>query len=197
MDRVPLYHYQTMSSSPSKNRNNRRRRNNNPNRNKRGGQGRNRSRHNRDRRDLDDNRPHTWQRPKPKKTFLQKLLALFGIGVQKPTKKSGSAKASKKTAPKTKRPKKKPEQVAVTSGRLYVGNLSFDAAESDLIDLFSGVGNVREAEVIINRHNQRSKGFAFVEMADTEEAKRAVTELHDKDFMGRKLVVSGAKTLET
>jgi RNA recognition motif-containing protein len=44
------------------------------------------------------------------------------------------------------------------------------------------------------KHNERSKGFAFVQMQTIEEAKRAVAELHDKEFLGRKLVVSGAKS---
>jgi RNA recognition motif-containing protein len=82
----------------------------------------------------------------------------------------------------------------VTSGRLYVGNLSYDTSESDLLELFSGVGEVRSAEVVYHRHNQRSKGFAFVEMSSIEEARRAVEELNDKEFMGRKLLVSGART---
>lgn len=94
------------------------------------------------------------------------------------------------------RQSRKPEQVAVTSPRLYVGNLSFDATESDLFELFNGVGQVQNAEVVTYKHNQRSKGFAFVQMQTIEEAQRAVTELHDKEFLGRKLVVSGAKTTE-
>jgi RNA recognition motif-containing protein len=94
------------------------------------------------------------------------------------------------------RPARKPEAVEVTSPRLYVGNLSFDATESDLFELFNGVGHVENAEVVSYRHNQRSKGFAFVQMQTVEEAKRAVAELHDKEFLGRKLVVSGAKTNE-
>jgi RNA recognition motif-containing protein len=89
-----------------------------------------------------------------------------------------------------------PEVVEVTSPRLYVGNLSFNAAESDLFDLFNGVGSVQNVEIVVNRHNMRSKGFAFVQMQSVDEAKRAVTELHDKEFMGRKLVVSGAKALD-
>jgi len=89
-----------------------------------------------------------------------------------------------------------PEVVEVTSPRLYVGNLSFDASESDLFDLFNGVGSVQNVEVVVNRHTMRSKGFAFVQMQSTEEAKRAVDELHNKEYMGRKLVVSGAKALE-
>lgn len=88
-----------------------------------------------------------------------------------------------------------PEIVEVTSPRLYVGNLSFDAVESDLSELFNGVGLVQNVEVVTNRHTMRSKGFAFVQMQTTDEAKRAVTELHDKEYMGRKLVVSGAKAI--
>jgi RNA recognition motif-containing protein len=87
----------------------------------------------------------------------------------------------------------KPEAIEVTTPRLYVGNLSYDAAESDLLELFSGVGTVANVEVITNKHTQRSKGFGFVQMNSVSEAKRAVDELHDKDYMGRKLVVSGAK----
>ena len=81
----------------------------------------------------------------------------------------------------------------MTSSRLYVGNLSYDAADSDLQELFSGVGLVSSAEIVYHSRTQRSKGFAFVEMTTKEEALRAVQELHDKEYMGRKLVVSGAK----
>jgi RNA recognition motif-containing protein len=127
----------------------------------------------------------------PKKTFWQRLAAFFGNGkpVQKPD------TVSRNGAPQP-RSVRKPESVEVTSPRLYVGNLSFDATESDLFELFNGVGHVQNAEVVSYRHNQRSKGFAFVQMQTIEEAKRAVEELHDKEFLGRKLVVSGAKSAE-
>lgn len=92
---------------------------------------------------------------------------------------------------------RKPEVVAVSSPKLYVGNLSFDATESDLFELFNGVGQVQNAEIVSHKYTQKSKGFSFVTMTSVEEAKRAVTELHDKEFMGRKLVVSGAKTGES
>ncbi len=91
---------------------------------------------------------------------------------------------------------RQPEIIEVTSPRIYVGNLSFDATESDLSELFNGVGSVENVEIVANKHTQRSKGFAFVQMQSTDEAKRAVTELHDKEYMGRKLVVSGAKAVE-
>ena len=83
----------------------------------------------------------------------------------------------------------------VTTERLYVGNLSYDASESDLFELFNGVGGVRNAEVVVNGRTQRSKGFAFVTMGSVEEARRAVSELHGKEFMGRPLQLSGAKPI--
>lgn len=147
-----------------------------------------------------DDRPYRQRNSTPKapakKTLWQKITAFF----------SGSANGS--TAPKrveaprngavaAPRPQsRKPESVAVTTPRLYVGNLSFDATESDLFELFNGVGQVQNAEVVTYKHNQRSKGFAFVQMNTVEEAQRAVTELHDKEFLGRKLLVSGAKSSE-
>ena len=65
----------------------------------------------------------------------------------------------------------------ITTERLYVGNLSYDATESDLFELFNGVGAVKNAEVVVNSRTQRSKGFAFVTMGSVEEARRAVQEL--------------------
>jgi len=127
----------------------------------------------------------------PKKTFWKRLAALFGNG-----KGPKKAAAASRNGSQQSRSARKPEPVEVTSPRLYVGNLSFDATESDLFELFNGVGHVQNAEVVSYRHNQRSKGFAFVQMQTIEEAKRAVEELHDKEFLGRKLVVSGAKSSE-
>ena len=149
-------------------------------------------------------RDYSSRQPK-KLTLWQKIVAFF-TGGSKPASKPAartSAPASKPAAatePKAERKPRtgmrKPESVEVTSPRLYVGNLSFDASESDLFDLFNGVGIVQNVEVVSNRQTQRSKGFAFVQMQTVEEAKRAVSELHDKDYMGRKLVVSGAKAVE-
>jgi hypothetical protein len=138
----------------------------------------------------------------PKKTFWQRLAAFFGGNggsEKKPATvsgRNGSAEQYQRSPQPQRepRPQRKPEPVEVSSPRLYVGNLSFDATESDLFELFNGVGHVQNAEVVSYRHNQRSKGFAFVSMQTVEEAKRAVEELHDKEFLGRKLVVSGAKS---
>lgn len=139
--------------------------------------------------------------------FWDKVKAFFGLASEAPkTSANGSARrertrdesrearpAREPREPRAPRESRKPEAIEVTTPRLYVGNLSYDAAESDLFELFSGVGTVANVEIIANKHTQRSKGFGFVQMNSVTEAKRAVDELHDKDYMGRKLVVSGAK----
>jgi RNA recognition motif-containing protein len=158
------------------------------------GRGRSRRRGGRGRFQDQRGRPQT---PK-QKTFWQRIVAFFGGndgGQRRPATQSrnGQQQPQQQREP---RPQRKPESIEVTSPRLYVGNLSFDATESDLFELFNGVGHVQNAEVVSYRHNQRSKGFAFVSMQTVEEAKRAVDELHDKEFLGRKLVVSGAKSSE-
>jgi RNA recognition motif-containing protein len=138
--------------------------------------------------------------PAPKqKTFWQRIVAFFGNGGDTrklATQSRNGQQQQQQRSQEQSRPSRKPEAVEVTSPRLYVGNLSFDATESDLFELFNGVGHVQNAEVVSYRHNQRSKGFAFVQMQTIDEAKRAVDELHDKEFLGRKLVVSGAKSSE-
>jgi hypothetical protein len=138
------------------------------------------------------------QSDKPTKTsFFSKVLEFLGIGSSHKglTKKTVATKTSRSTKERTPRTPRKPEFVEVSSPRLYIGNLSFDATESDLFELFSGIGQVQNVELVSNRDTHRSKGFGFVQMTLLEEAKRAVTELHDKEYMGRKLVVSGAKAL--
>lgn len=87
------------------------------------------------------------------------------------------------------------DPASIETDRLYIGNLSYDASESDLFELFNGVGGVRNAEVVVNNRTQRSKGFAFVTMSSVEEARRAVAELSGKEFMGRPLQLSGAKPI--
>jgi len=153
-----------------------------------------------------------------KKTLWQKIAAFFGSEeAAKPapartrdSRETSSRFAEEGTPGRSERPERserteragrpegfrKPEIIEVTSPRIYVGNLSFDASEGDLSELFNGVGSVENVEIVSNKHTQRSKGFAFVQMQSTDEAKRAVSELHDKEYMGRKLVVSGAKAVE-
>ncbi|MGJ8726642.1 MAG: RNA recognition motif domain-containing protein [Roseibacillus sp.] len=96
---------------------------------------------------------------------------------------------------KPRQPRKKtPPPTKVETPRLYVGNLSYDATEYDLEELFKGVGAVRKVELVYNRHTHKSKGYGFVNMANMEEAERAVEVLHDQPFMGRKMIVNGARS---
>jgi RNA recognition motif-containing protein len=139
-----------------------------------------------------------------KETWWQRIAAFFlgksshtsppKTSVEKSDSGNGDTAAAKR--PVRSAGLRKPEIVEVSSPRIYVGNLSFEATEGDLFELFSGVGLVQTVEIVSNKHTQKSKGFAFVQMQTIDEAKRAVAELHDKDYMGRKLVVSGAKAVE-
>lgn len=95
--------------------------------------------------------------------------------------------------PRAPRERREPTLNDVESTRLYIGNLSYDASESDIEELFKGVGPVRSVEIVYNKHTHKSKGYGFVEMLRIDEAKRAVEVLHDQHFMGRQLIVSGAK----
>ena len=141
-------------------------------------------------------REHTPSAPAKKQGFFAKILSLFGIGQKAPAKSgkpvSARAPRAEGSAPRQSR---KPESIEVTTPRVYVGNLSFDATESDLLELFSGIGSVQNVEIVANRDTHRSKGFGFVQLTSVDEAKRAVAELHDKEYMGRKMVVSGAKAV--
>jgi len=90
-------------------------------------------------------------------------------------------------------PKAEPTPQEIVSPKLYVGNLAYEAGEGDLFDLFSKEGHVKNVEVAMDRRANRSKGFGFVEMDSLETAKAAAEKLNRTDFMGRQIVVSGAK----
>lgn len=80
--------------------------------------------------------------------------------------------------------------------KVYVGNLSFDVAESDLTEIFARHGSVRSATVITDRDSGRSKGFGFVEMSADSEATAAIAALNGREFKGRPLNVNEAKPRE-
>ncbi len=77
--------------------------------------------------------------------------------------------------------------------KLYVGNLSYSIDDQELENLFSQHGQVTSARVIIDRYDNRSKGFGFVEMEDEAAADSAVESLNGQDHMGRQLKVSVAR----
>ncbi len=80
--------------------------------------------------------------------------------------------------------------------KLYVGNLSYEVTDTSLEELFAPFGSVRSAQVIHDRDTGRSKGFGFVEMADDNAARKAISELNEKDCNGRPLTVNEAKPRE-
>src|SRR5215210_959573 len=80
------------------------------------------------------------------------------------------------------------------SKKLYVGNLAFGTTEDDLREAFGQYGNVTSAQVVMDRETGRSRGFAFVEMADG--ADQAIANLNGAQFQGRTLTVNEAKPRE-
>ena len=65
---------------------------------------------------------------------------------------------------------------------IYVGNLSWDLTEQDLQEMFAPYGEVVSAKIVTDKfNNNRSKGFGFVEMSDSEAGNAAITALHGTD----------------
>src|SRR4051812_44298189 len=77
--------------------------------------------------------------------------------------------------------------------KLYVGNLPFSADDSALTELFSQVGQVESAQVVVDRATGRSKGFGFVEMSSDEEANSGISKYDGTELDGRTISVSEAR----
>ena len=80
--------------------------------------------------------------------------------------------------------------------KLYVGSLSYNTTNDGLRDAFSQAGTVVSAMVIIDKMNNRSKGFGFVEMSSDEEAQKAIDMWNGKELDGRALTVNEARPME-
>ncbi|OHB73693.1 MAG: RNA-binding protein [Planctomycetes bacterium RBG_13_63_9] len=76
---------------------------------------------------------------------------------------------------------------------IYVGNLPFTASEADIRQAFAQHGEVSSVSIVEDRETGRSRGFAFVEMPDAEQARRAIEELNLTDMGGRTLTVNEAR----
>ena len=79
------------------------------------------------------------------------------------------------------------------AAKLFVGNLSFQATEEDLRELFQQAGTVETVRIITDQFTGRPRGFGFVEMATKEEATKAVEMLNGRLFRDRNLVVDEAR----
>ena len=77
--------------------------------------------------------------------------------------------------------------------KIFVGNLDFSATEDSIRALFEPYGTVESVNVVTDRDTGRSRGFAFVEMADSSEADRAINGLNGTNLGGRALNVNEAR----
>lgn len=80
--------------------------------------------------------------------------------------------------------------------KLYVGNLTYEVDNNGLEQMFSSFGEVRSAQVVMDRDTGRSKGFGFVEFGDDKSGNAAITAMNGKDMGGRALAVNEAKPRE-
>jgi cold-inducible RNA-binding protein len=84
----------------------------------------------------------------------------------------------------------------MNQNRLFVGNLSYQTMQDDLQEYFSQAGVVTSVNLMLDKVTGKSRGFAFVEFATSEEANKAVEQFHGKDFQGRALTVNVARPRE-
>lgn len=82
------------------------------------------------------------------------------------------------------------------SNKIYVGNLSWNTEENELGNVFAQYGEVISARIIIDRNTNRSKGFGFIEMADSSAAEAAISALNGTELDGRNLRVNVAENRE-
>lgn len=81
--------------------------------------------------------------------------------------------------------------------KLYVGNLSFDTSDQELEQAFSEFGEVVSAVIVRDRDTDRSKGFGFVEFAQSADAQKARESMNGKELSGRTIKVDEAREPNT
>jgi RNA recognition motif-containing protein len=79
------------------------------------------------------------------------------------------------------------------SKKLYVGNLSYQMTEDGLRDVFAAIGEVTSSKIVTDAATGRSRGFGFVEMANDEDAEKAISSLNGTSVMDRAINVSEAR----
>lgn len=79
---------------------------------------------------------------------------------------------------------------------IYVGNLSFQASEEDVREIFGEYGTVSRVSLPMDRETGRKRGFAFVDLSSDAEEDAAIAELDGAEWMGRELKVNKAKPRE-
>jgi RNA recognition motif-containing protein len=76
---------------------------------------------------------------------------------------------------------------------IYVGNLSFDASEENLRQIFEPFGQVSSITIIKDKYSGQSRGFGFVEMPDRAQAQAAIENLNGKEVLGRQMNINEAR----
>lgn len=76
---------------------------------------------------------------------------------------------------------------------IYVGNLNYQTNEDELGNLFANYGDVNSVKIMTDRDTGRSRGFAFIEMENDDDARNAIEELNQTEFKTRNLVVNEAR----
>ncbi len=76
---------------------------------------------------------------------------------------------------------------------IYVGNLSYDATEEDIRQAFAEYGEVSSVNIIKDRETGRPRGFAFVEMPDSDQAREAIEKVNLAEIAGRSVSVNEAR----
>lgn len=79
------------------------------------------------------------------------------------------------------------------NNRLFVGNLAFSTTEESILEAFQAFGPVQEVQLMTDRDTGRSRGFAFVQMADEAGAEAAIEGMNGTDLDGRPLRVNAAE----
>ncbi|MGJ8639173.1 MAG: RNA recognition motif domain-containing protein [Opitutaceae bacterium] len=80
--------------------------------------------------------------------------------------------------------------------KMYVGNLSYDANDGEIRELFEAHGTVSDVFIVKDRESGRPRGFAFVSMGTPEEMNAAIEGLNGEEFMGRNLTINEARPRE-
>ncbi len=75
---------------------------------------------------------------------------------------------------------------------IYVGNIAYNMTPQEIKDLFAPFGNVANVKIISDKQTGRSKGYAFVEMDNDNDALKAIESLNDSQVKGRNIKVSNA-----
>jgi len=76
---------------------------------------------------------------------------------------------------------------------IFVGNLSYQATQADLQSAFGAYGSVERINVVTDRETGQPRGFAFVEMSDSEAAQNAIAHLNGAELHGRAMNVNEAR----